>query len=92
MWYESRLESDFTALGKIGNVPQFSFWQLGTPTVTCSVLLNAPAPEVEVKGHPFAQKGICYKGGAAFQNSFYRIARAYTLYTWRGLGTSLIWI
>ena len=92
MWYESRLESDFTALGKIGNVPQFSFWQLGTLTVTCSVLLNAPAPEVEVKGHPFAQKGICYKGGAPFQNSFYRIARAYTLYTWRGLGTSLIWI
>ena len=86
MWYESRLESDFTALGKIGNVPQFSFWQLGTPTVTCSVLLNAPAPEVELKGHPFAQKGICYK------NSFYRIARAYTLYTWRGLGTTLIWI
>ena len=70
MWYESRLESDFTALGKIGNVPQFSFWQLGTPTVTCSVLLNAPAPEVEVKGHPFAQKGICYNGGTPFQNSF----------------------
>ena len=92
MWYESRLESDFTALGKIGNVPQFSFWQLGTPTVTCSVLLNAPSPEVELKGHPFAQKGICYKGGAPFQNSFYRIARAYTLYTWCGLGTSLIWI
>ena len=92
MWYESRLDSDFTALGKFGNVPQFSFWQLGTPTVTCSVLLNAPAPEVEVKGHPFAQKGSCYKGGAPFQNSFYRIARAYTLYTWRGLGTSLIWI
>lgn len=92
MWYESRLESDFTALDKIGNVPQFSFWQLGTPTVTCSVLLNAPAPEVELKGHPFAQKGICYKGDAPFQNSFYRIARAYTLYTWRGLGTSLIWI
>ena len=92
MWYESRLESEFTALGKIGNVPQFSFWQLGTPTVTCSVLLNAPAPEVEVKGHPFAQKGICYKGGTPFQNSFYRIARAYTLHTWRGLGTSLIWI
>ena len=92
MWYESHLESDFTALGKFGNVPQFSFSQLGTPTVTSSVLLNAPAPEVEVKGHPFAQKGICYKGGTPFQNSFYRIARAYTLYTWRGLGTSLIWI
>ena len=58
MWYESHLESDFTALGKFGNVSQFSFSQLGTPTVTSSVLLNAPAPEVEVKGHPFAQKGI----------------------------------
>ena len=79
-------------LGNLEDIRQFSLWKLGTPTVASSALLNAPTPEVKVKGHPFAQKGICFDGGTPFQNSFYRIARAYTLYTWRGLGTSLTWI
>jgi len=78
--------------GSLEDIRQFSLWTLGTPTVPSPVLLNVPTPEVEVKGHPFAQKGICFDGGTPFQNSFYRIARAYTLYTWRGLGTSLTWI
>lgn len=79
-------------LASLEDIRQFSFSQLGTSTVAFSVLLNAPTPEIEAKGHPSAQKGICYNGGTLVQNSFYRIAMAYTLYTWGGLGTSLIWI
>ena len=79
-------------LASLEDIRQFSLWKLGTPTVASSVLLNAPTPEVEVKGHAFAQKGICYNGGTLVQNSFHSIAMAYTLYTWGGLGTSLIWI
>ena len=70
MWYESHLESDFTAQQvwkTFGNSPFGSWVRLA---VASSVLLNAPTPEVEVKGHPFAQKGICYNGGTPFQNSF----------------------
>ena len=70
MWYESRLESDFTALGKIGNVPQFSFWQLGTPTVTCSVLLNAPYQKSNSKVTHLHKKAFATKVVHLFRTRF----------------------